>query len=128
MAELASVDEYLEGRNAEAARLLRKFERIVRACGPSEVAPRSSIVYWRRNRVFARAYVDGRRLELNVDLLREAEHPCLVAAFPTTKRVITHRLRITDERELDDALRALVKEAYDDVGPGTRTPRGAAPP
>jgi hypothetical protein len=52
--------------------------------------------------------------------LREAEHPCVIAAFPTTKRVITHRLRITDSSQLDDSVGALVAEAYRDVGPGTR--------
>jgi hypothetical protein len=88
--------------------------------GPSEPAPRSSIVYWKRTRVPAGAYIEHGRLELNIDLLREAEHPCLRAAFPTTKRVITHRLRITEEAQLDDSIAALVAEAYEDVRPGTR--------
>jgi hypothetical protein len=48
------------------------------------------------------------------------EHPCLLSAFHTTKRVVTHRLRVTDADQLDAALEALVAEAYDDVGPGTR--------
>jgi hypothetical protein len=90
------------------------------ACGPSEPAPRSSIVYWKRNRVFVGAFIERGRLELNIDLFREAEHPCLLAAFKTTKRVVTHRLRITEEAELDDAIATLVAEAYEDVGPGTR--------
>jgi Domain of unknown function (DUF5655) len=92
----------------------------VDACGPSEIAVRRTIVYWKRKRVFVGAFIQGRRLELNVDLLREAEHACLLAAFHTTNRVITHRLRITDAEQLDPALAALVAEAYADVGPGTR--------
>jgi hypothetical protein len=71
-------------------------------------------------RVFAGAYVERRRLELNIDLLREVEHPSLIAAFHTTKRVVTHRLRITDAAELDNSIAAFVAEAYEDVGPGTR--------
>jgi hypothetical protein len=59
-------------------------------------------------------------LELNIDLMRTAEHPCLLAAFHTTKRVVTHRLRITEEAQLDDSVAALLAEAYEDVGPGTR--------
>jgi len=43
-----------------------------------------------------------------------------VAAFPTTKQVITHRLRVTDASQLDDSLEALVAEAYEEVGPGFR--------
>ena len=120
MADLDSVEAYLTGRNPDAVGLFREFERLVERCGPSEPAPRSSIVYWKRNRVFAGAYIERRRLELNIDLLREAEHPCLIAAFHTTKRVITHRLRITDATQLDDSVAALLAEAYQDVGPGTR--------
>ena len=95
MAELASVEAYLEGKDEGAIALFRGFEELVERCGPSEAAPRSSIVYWKR-----------KRLELNVDLLREAEHPCKLAAFPHTKRVITHRLRVTEPTQLDDALAA----------------------
>ena len=120
MAELPSVEAYLEGKDPDAVELFRRFAKLVEGCGPSEPAPRSSIVYWKRSRVFAGAYIERRRLELNIDLLREAEHPCLLAAFHTTKRVVTHRLRITHEQELDDSLAALVDEAYAEVGPGTR--------
>ena len=120
MADLDSVEVYLEGKDPDAVALFRRFEKLVERCGPSEPAPRSSIVYWKRSRVFAGAYIERRRLELNIDLLREAENPCLIAAFNTTKRVITHRLRITDDAQLDDSIAALLAEAYEDVGPGTR--------
>jgi hypothetical protein len=120
MADLASVDAYLEGKNLDAIELFRRFEELVESCGPSEPAPRGSIVYWKRERVWAGAYIERGRLELNIDLLREAEHPRLLVAFHTTKRVVTHRLRITDADQLDDSIQALLQEAYDDVGPGTR--------
>ena len=111
MADLDGVEAYLSGKNPDAVGLFREFERLVERCGPSEPAPRSSIVYWKRNRVFAGAYIERRRLELNIDLLREVEHPCLIAAFHTTKRVITHRLRITDAAQLDDSIATLLVEA-----------------
>ena len=120
MTDLPSVEAYLEGKSPEGIALFRRFEEIVNGSGPSEPAPRSSIVYWKRNRVFVGAFVNGRKLELNVDLSREAEHPRLLAAFPTTKQVITHRLRVTDASQLDDSLEALVAEAYEEVGPGFR--------
>jgi hypothetical protein len=44
----------------------------------------------------------------------------VLSAFHTTKRMITHRLRVTDSSPLDGALGALVAEAYAEVGPGTR--------
>lgn len=120
MADLESVEAYLHGKDPQAVALFGRFEELVERCGPSEVAPRSSIVYWKRRRVFVGAFIERRRLELNIDLLREAEHPCLLSAFHTTKRVITHRLRITDAAQLDEPLAALVAEAHEDVGPGTR--------
>jgi hypothetical protein len=121
MVDLDSVEAYLEGKDPGAVALFRRFEELVERAGPSEAAPRSSIVYWKRTRVFGGAYVERRRLELNIDLLREAEHPCLIAAFPTTKCVITHRLRVTEAGQLDDSIAALLAEAFEHVGPGTRS-------
>jgi hypothetical protein len=125
VAELPSVDAYLDGKDPQGVVLFRGFEEIVQRCGPSVVSPSRTIVYWKRQRIFVGAYIERRRLELNVDLLREADHPCKLAAFPHTKRVITHRLRITAPEQLDDALAALVAESYEEVGPGTRLPRPA---
>ena len=110
MADLPSVEAYLEGKSPDGIALFRRFEEMVHRCGPSEPAPRRSIVYWKRNRVFAGAFVEGRRLELNVDLVREVQHAGLIAAFNTTKRVITHRIRVTEADQLDDSLEALVVE------------------
>ena len=111
-----TVDEYLADKNADAVQLLRRFE----AMCPGHADPKKSIVYWRRERVFAGAFCNGRRLELNIDLLREADHPLNIAVFPTTKRVFTHRLRIVEIAQLDDSIGVLLQEAYDEVGPGTR--------
>ena len=115
-----TVDEYLEDKNRDGALLFREFQRLVEACGASHAAVSRTVVFFKRNRVFAGAFVRGRRLEAVIDLLREAEHPCLVAAFPTTKRVVSHRLRIDDPAQLDESVRALLREAYEEVGPGTR--------
>jgi hypothetical protein len=113
-----TLEEYLADKNPDAVALFGRFQELVEACGPSEIRPKRTIVYWARKRVFAGAFVEARRLELNVDLLREAEHPSLLAAFHTTNRVITHRLRVTDASQLDDGLAALVREAYEQVGLG----------
>jgi hypothetical protein len=84
--------------------------------------PRKSIVYWRRSRIWAGAFCQGRRLELNIDLLREVAHPLNLAVIPHTARVLTHRMRVTEPEQLDDSIAALLCEAYDTVGPGTRAP------
>jgi hypothetical protein len=90
------------------------------ACGESELVPRTSIVYWRRQRIWAGAFCNGTKLELNVDLLREVDHPLNLAVMPHTKRVFTHRMRVTEAAQLDDSIAALLRESYDTVGPGTR--------
>jgi hypothetical protein len=126
LTDLDSVESYLHGKDPAAIDLFHRFQQLVERCGPSEPAPRRTIVYWKRKRIFAGAYIERGRLELNIDLVREVEHPCLLAAFPTTKRVITHRLRITDPSQLDHSVAELLAEAYKDVGPGTS--RGAAIP
>ena len=118
MADLESVDAYLENK-PEAVALFRRFEE------SSSGAARPSPLRGARSSTgsasaSSQAFVERRRLELNIDHLREAEHPCQFAAFHTTKRVVTHRLRIAEEAQLDDSIAALLVEAYDDVGPGTR--------
>ena len=70
-------------------------------------------------RVFTSAHIKSHRLQLVIDLLREAEHPLLRATFHTTAKVITHRLDATTAAEID-SLVALLREARDTVGPGTR--------
>jgi hypothetical protein len=115
-----NIESYLEGKDRAAVALFRRFQQLIERCGASDPSPSPTIVYWRRKRIFAGAYIERRRLELNIDLLREVQHPCLLAAFHTTKRVVTHRLRITELDQLDDSVAVLVKEAYEEVGPGTR--------
>lgn len=117
---MGAVDEYLEGKNAHGEALFREFHRLVDACGPSEPSVSKTVVYFRRNRIFAGAFVRGRALEIVIDLLRPVEHARSIGSFASTKRVVTNRLRIRETEELDDSILALLREAYDEVGPGTR--------
>lgn len=70
-------------------------------------------------RIFTSGYVKSSWLELAIDLLRQVEHPRLRASFPTTKRVLTHRLTIGTLDQLDDSVSSLIREAHETVGPGT---------
>ena len=74
-------------------------------------------------RVFAVGFVLAHRLELAVDLTEVVDHPRLIAAFPSTRRVVTHRLSLPRVEDLDDSVRALLVRAHDEVGPGFRTRR-----
>jgi Domain of unknown function (DUF5655) len=116
-----TVDEYLADKKPEAVALFRQFAELADACGESDVTPRKSIVYWKRKRVWAGAFCNGKKLELNIDLLRRVDHPLNLAVIPHTERVLTHRMRVTDAGQLDDTIAALLREACETVGPGTRT-------
>ena len=116
-----TIDDYLADKDRDASRLFRRFEALVASCGPSEAAPSRTIVFFKRRRVFAGGFVRGKRLEIVIDLLRPVNHPCLIASFASTKRVTSHRLRITSGDQLDDSIVSLLREAYETVGPGTRS-------
>jgi hypothetical protein len=124
---VATVEDFLDDKNADGVRLFRRFQNLAERCGPSTIDVKRTIVWWKRKRIFAGANVNGRRLDVVIDLLRSAEHPLLLVAFPTTKKVVSHRLRFTDAKQLDDSILALLREAYADVGPGTRRVAAAAP-
>ena len=100
--------------------LFHAFSGLAAGCGESELVVRKSIVYWRRTRIWAGAFCNGRRLELNIDLLREVDHPLNLAIVPHTALVLTHRMRVTDMEQLDESIAAFLQEAHDTVGPGTR--------
>jgi hypothetical protein len=77
-----TIDEYLDGKNADGVALFRRFQVLVEACGPSDAAVSRTVVYFRRSRVFAGGFVTGRRLELVIDLLRTADHHVWSARSP----------------------------------------------
>lgn len=115
-----TLEEFLRDEPQEAVALFRAFRELVLAAGDSEERVHPSEVAWARKRVFAAAFLKSCRLEIAIDLLREVQHPRLLQAFPTTKRVTTHRLTITDPEHLDDSIARLLDEAWATVGPGTR--------
>ncbi|HSO65883.1 MAG TPA: hypothetical protein VLQ78_12360 [Ornithinibacter sp.] len=78
---------------------------------------------YRVRRVFAVGFLLAHRLELAVDLPERVDHPRVVDAFPTTKRVVTHRLSLPHLDDFDDSVRALLVRAHDEVGPGFRPQR-----
>jgi hypothetical protein len=77
---------------------------------------RTEIVY-ARLRYFTTGFIKGHRLEIAIDLLRPAPLPRLRQAFPSTQRVLTHRVWVDAVEQLDDLADAL-RESYDTVGPG----------
>jgi hypothetical protein len=114
------VGTYLAGKPAPAVALFHTFRDLVLGAGDCEERVHPTEVAWADKRVFASAFIKSGRLEIAIDLLRQVDHPTLRQAFPTTKKVMTHRFTITSGGQLDADFRDWLVEVHDTVGPGTR--------
>ncbi|MBA3249569.1 MAG: hypothetical protein H0T66_04515 [Geodermatophilaceae bacterium] len=83
----------------------------------ASLTPRSACA---RKRIFTSGYIKSHYLEIGVELQREATHPMLRTTFPTSKKVVMHRLTLREREQFDDALRELITQAWETVGPGLR--------
>ena len=100
---------------------LELFEAYRSACAalPGVEEPvHATEVQYAVKRIFTSGYLKSHWLEIAVDLLREAEHPLLRAVFPSTKKVFTHRLTLSEPGQVESVME-LIREARDQVGPGT---------
>jgi hypothetical protein len=105
--------------NDDLALLTAYRDAVSALSGVTEKVSKTEVAYL-VNRQFTSAYLRNHYLEIAVHLTREAEHPLLRARFRTTTKVTTHRLTLTRPDQIDDDLLALVDEARETVGPGTR--------
>lgn len=113
----ATWDEFTAELSPADLELLSAFRETALALpGTVERVHRTEVAF-ARERVFAAAFVKSHRLEIAIDLLREVQHPLLLQAFHTTKRVITHRLTLTGIEQLESVV-PLLDEAHRTVGPG----------
>jgi hypothetical protein len=115
----ATWDEFTAGFDARDLELIEAFRAVaIELPEVTEHVHRTEVQY-KVARVFTSGYVKSHWLEIAVDLLREVRHPLLREAFPTTKKVITHRLTLATTDDVE-AVADLIREAHDTVGPGTR--------
>jgi hypothetical protein len=112
-------EEFTAGLSAPDLELLEAYRALVGALPEVEEQVHRTEVRFVRVRVFTIGFIAAHRLELAIDLLRESPLPRLRQAFPTTARVITHRVWLTSVDQLDDYADAIV-EAHDTVGRGSR--------
>lgn len=114
-----SWEEYTADLPEPDLELLTTFRGLCLALpGTEERVHRTEVAYAVR-RVYAAAFPLRHGLEVAVDLLRPVDHPGLREAFPTTRRVVTNRLRVETVEAVED-LADLLAEAHETVGPGTR--------
>lgn len=99
---------------------LERVRAIVEAFPENRTVVHSSEVQFRRTRIYASAYVKSHYLELGIELTREVDDPAPRTAFPTSKVVVLNRYAFRELDQVDDRIEALLREAYETVGPGFR--------
>lgn len=106
--------------NDEDLAKLTAFRDFCRALPDMEERIHTSEVAYARTRAFTSGYIKSHYLELGIELLREVTDPKPRTAFTTSKRVTMHRYSLRHLEQFDDAIRALIRESSEMVGPGTR--------
>lgn len=124
---LTTWSEFTNGLDADDHAFITQYRDFCRSVdGVTEEVHRSAVQF-KRTRIFTSAYVKSHYLEVQVDLLREAEHPRLRTAFASTRKVTTHRITLRYLEQWDEALESLIREAAENrrsrdaltVTPGT---------
>jgi hypothetical protein len=100
---------------------LTAFRDACRALG-DDVEERVHVteIAFARTRVFASAYIKSHYLEIGIELAREVTDPAPRASFASTKRFFLHRYSLRELAAFTSDIRALLAEAYETVGPGSR--------
>ena len=110
--------ELTSGLSPADLELFGAYRSACAALPDTEERVHATEVQYAVRRIFTSGYLKSHWLEISIDLLREAEHPLLRAVFPTTKKVFTHRLTLSEPGQVHSVI-DLIREAHDDVGPGT---------
>lgn len=117
---LSTWRELTKDLSPEDLELLTLYREFARGLPDTEERVHSSQVQYARKRIFTSGYVKSHYLEIGVELLREATHPKLRTSFATSKKVTMHRITLREPEQFDDALRELIREAWETVGPGLK--------
>jgi len=102
---------------------LTAFRDFCRSLPDVEERIHSADVTYARARSFASAYIKSHYLELGIELRRTVTEPRPRASFATGSSVVMHRYSLRRLEQFDDAIRELIREAADTVGPGARAAR-----
>jgi len=112
-----ALTEGLSDADLELFTLYREFGR---SLPETEERVHTKQIQYSRKRIFTSGYIKSHYLEIGVELPREASHPKLRTAFSTSKTVVMHRITLREPEHFDGALRDLITEAWQTVGPGLR--------
>lgn len=107
------VEDFLRGQDAKAVALYEAFASLVRECGVVKLAPAKTRIGFQVRMIFAAVNKLSRRgLDAHVILPRRLDHPRFSSIEEISPTCYVHHFRINTASELDDEVRAWLKEAY----------------
>jgi Domain of unknown function (DUF5655) len=112
-----TVDGFMEGKGPRARELFERFESLIAACGPYEVAPaKTRVAFMGRVRFAGVERVSERGMSVAFGLPRRLDSPRIrkVDVYPPSWYV--HHLRISEPDELDSEVLGWLKESYRQMG------------
>lgn len=113
-------EQFTNGLDDEDLAKIRTFRDYCRHLPHVEERVHATDITYARKRSFASAYIKSHYLEIGIELKRAVTDPHPRASFSTSKKVVMHRYSLRHLDEFSDAIRDLIREAADTVGPGTR--------
>jgi predicted DNA-binding protein (MmcQ/YjbR family) len=134
-----SVEKFLEGKGDLARELFDRFESLIAACGPYEVAPaKTRVAFMGRVRFAGVNAISDRGMTIAFALPRPMGHERIRKVEHIAPGWYGHWMRITSRDELDDELLGWLRESYHQMGmqerfarrdhhaqPNRRMPRGS---
>ncbi|MBN9169591.1 MAG: hypothetical protein J0J11_06670 [Microbacterium sp.] len=116
----AQWEDFIRGLDDEDLAKISAFRDFCRSLPGVAERIHSADVTYARTRSFASAYIKSHYLEIGIELLRTVTDPKPRTSFSTSKKITMHRYSIRHLEDFDDSIRALITEASETVGPGTR--------
>jgi uncharacterized protein DUF5655 len=108
-----SVEAFLENKSQHAVSLYKRFDALVRKCGPTEIAPAKTRIGFQVRMIFAAVNkLSDRALYAHVVLTRRLESPRFKKIEMMTAKCYVHHFRIESISELDNEVESWLREAY----------------
>lgn len=107
-----TIREHLRGKNPEVVALYKRFEAIVRRCGPVTLAAVKTRIGFKARMTFAAVVLKQRWLDAHVCLARRRKHPRFTRIESFSPRNHVHQFRIHSLKELDKEVLGWLREAY----------------
>lgn len=112
-----TVEKFLDGKGERARELFDRFESLIAACGPYEVAPaKTRIAFMGRVRFASVNSAGDRGMNIHFGLPRRLRSRRIRKIEEPVRGWYVHHVRVTSVDELDDLLLRWLRESYHQMG------------